>query len=160
MCFHTLFWVSSRKKSKWRGSLTRELLQGLLQVSALTIYIVRWGKCPPPTTHTHTHTQMKFYCYLHLQIVTAKTMATLLSTVPLAARGPAQIFIFDIHALQERFYFSEMVIPRYECVLTVCSCICTVIVIELVTSHRNSTVHIILYNCNQYKTSYVCACTG
>ena len=47
-----------------------------------------------------------------MQVVTAKTMATLLSTIPLAARGPAQIFIFDIHALQERFYFSDIVIPR------------------------------------------------
>ena len=41
-------------------------------------------------------------------------MATMLSSIPLAARGPAQIFIFDIHALQERFYFSELVIPRSE----------------------------------------------
>ena len=40
-------------------------------------------------------------------------MATMLSNIPLAARGPAQIFIFDIHALQERFYLSDMVIPRY-----------------------------------------------
>ena len=40
-------------------------------------------------------------------------MATLLSAIPLAARGPAQIFVFDIHALQERFYFSDTVIPRY-----------------------------------------------
>ncbi len=40
-------------------------------------------------------------------------MASLLSIIPFAARGPAQIFIFDIHALQERFYFSDQVIPRY-----------------------------------------------
>ena len=30
-----------------------------------------------------------------------------------SARGPCQIVIFDIHALQERFYFSNNVIPRY-----------------------------------------------
>ena len=36
----------------------------------------------------------------------------MLSVIPLAARGPAQIFVFDIHALQERFYFSDQVIPR------------------------------------------------
>ena len=47
-----------------------------------------------------------------IQIVTAKSMATMLSNIPLAGRGPAQIFIFDIHALQERFYFSDIVIPR------------------------------------------------
>jgi phosphoribosylpyrophosphate synthetase len=28
--------------------------------------------------------------------------------------GPAQIILFDIHALQERFYFSDQVIPRLE----------------------------------------------
>ena len=37
----------------------------------------------------------------------------MLSVIPLAARGPAQMFIFDIHALQERFYFTDQIIPRY-----------------------------------------------
>lgn len=46
------------------------------------------------------------------QVVTAKSLARMLSLIPLAARGPAQIFIFDIHALQERFYFTDEVIPR------------------------------------------------
>ena len=36
----------------------------------------------------------------------------MLSAIPLAARGPTQLVIFDIHALQERFYFSNQVIPR------------------------------------------------
>ncbi|XP_077990741.1 uncharacterized protein LOC144445067 [Glandiceps talaboti] len=48
------------------------------------------------------------------QIATAKTLATLLSAIPYTARGPSQIVIYDIHALQERFYFSEGVIPRLE----------------------------------------------
>ncbi|KAK0055578.1 ribose-phosphate pyrophosphokinase 4, partial [Biomphalaria pfeifferi] len=48
------------------------------------------------------------------QIATAKTLATLLSSIPLSAQGPAQIIIYDIHALQERFYFSDNVIPRLE----------------------------------------------
>jgi len=42
----------------------------------------------------------------------------MLLVIPLAACGPTQIFIFDIHALQERFYFSDQVIPRY----TDCAC--------------------------------------
>lgn len=46
------------------------------------------------------------------QVVTAKSLAVMLSAIPLAARGPAQIIIFDIHALQERFYFSDNIIPR------------------------------------------------
>ena len=37
----------------------------------------------------------------------------MLSAIPLAARGPTQLVIFDIHALQERFYFSNQVIPRF-----------------------------------------------
>ncbi|XP_064652556.1 uncharacterized protein LOC135503122 isoform X2 [Lineus longissimus] len=48
------------------------------------------------------------------QIATAKTLAHLLSSIALTARGPAQIIMFDIHALQERFYFSDSVIPRLE----------------------------------------------
>ncbi|XP_059176168.1 uncharacterized protein LOC131955890 [Physella acuta] len=52
------------------------------------------------------------------QIATAKTLATLLSSIPLSARGPAQIIIYDIHALQERFYFSDNVIPRLETAVT------------------------------------------
>ncbi|KAL3891619.1 hypothetical protein ACJMK2_003873 [Sinanodonta woodiana] len=48
------------------------------------------------------------------QIATAKTLATLMSAIPLTTKGPAQICIFDIHALQERFYFSDNIIPRLE----------------------------------------------
>lgn len=52
------------------------------------------------------------------QVATAKTLALMLSAIPLTARGPAQILIYDIHALQERFYFSDAVIPRLETALT------------------------------------------
>ena len=48
-----------------------------------------------------------------------QTLATLLSSTPLTARGPTQIMVFDIHALQERFYFSENVIPRYALALLI-----------------------------------------
>ncbi|XP_052765336.1 uncharacterized protein LOC128206729 isoform X1 [Mya arenaria] len=48
------------------------------------------------------------------QIATAKTLASMMSAIPLTARGPVQICIFDIHALQERFYFSDNIIPRLE----------------------------------------------
>jgi phosphoribosylpyrophosphate synthetase len=47
------------------------------------------------------------------QIATAYTLAKMLSTVPMTCRGPVQYMIYDIHALQERFYFSENVIPRF-----------------------------------------------
>ena len=48
------------------------------------------------------------------QIATAATLAKMVSNVPMTLSGPAQIVIFDIHALQERFYFSDQVIPRLE----------------------------------------------
>ncbi|XP_062520524.1 uncharacterized protein LOC134195507 isoform X4 [Corticium candelabrum] len=48
------------------------------------------------------------------QVATAKTLAKLLSMIPLSARGPAQLIMFDIHALQERFYFTDNIIPRLE----------------------------------------------
>ena len=48
------------------------------------------------------------------QVATAATLAKMLSNIPMTLSGPAQIIIFDIHALQERFYFSDQVIPRLE----------------------------------------------
>jgi len=43
------------------------------------------------------------------QIPTAMTTCTLLSAIPLCASGPVQILMYDIHALQERFYFGREV---------------------------------------------------
>jgi ribose-phosphate pyrophosphokinase len=48
------------------------------------------------------------------QIATAATLARMLSAIPMTMSGPAQIVIFDIHALQELFYFSDTVLPRLE----------------------------------------------
>jgi len=45
------------------------------------------------------------------QIATAATLARLLSAVPLTINGPSKLIMFDIHALQERFYFGDNVIP-------------------------------------------------
>lgn len=47
------------------------------------------------------------------EIVTAKTLARMLSAIPMA-ECPAQIYIFDIHAQQEQFYFADTV--RVRCV--------------------------------------------
>jgi ribose-phosphate pyrophosphokinase len=46
------------------------------------------------------------------QVVTAKTLARLLSAIPSAAIK-TEIVIFDIHALQEQFYFSDQVRVRF-----------------------------------------------
>lgn len=41
------------------------------------------------------------------QVATAKTLSRMLSAVPLTSKGPVKLIIFDIHALQERFYFDD-----------------------------------------------------
>lgn len=42
-------------------------------------------------------------------VVTAMTLARILSATPLCATGPTQMVVYDIHALQEQFYFSDNV---------------------------------------------------
>lgn len=43
------------------------------------------------------------------QVATAMTMARVLSAIPPCATGPATVVVYDIHALQEQFYFSDQV---------------------------------------------------
>eukprot|EP00268_Persea_americana_P018742 TRINITY_DN1951_c0_g1_i1.p1 TRINITY_DN1951_c0_g1~~TRINITY_DN1951_c0_g1_i1.p1 ORF type:complete len:330 (+),score=46.92 TRINITY_DN1951_c0_g1_i1:228-1217(+) len=47
-------------------------------------------------------------------IATAFTLARILSNIPISRGGPTSLVIFDIHALQERFYFGENVLPCFE----------------------------------------------
>mmetsp|Transcript_8218 Transcript_8218/g.27007 ORF Transcript_8218/g.27007 Transcript_8218/m.27007 type:complete len:329 (+) Transcript_8218:111-1097(+) len=47
-------------------------------------------------------------------IATAMTLARMLSHIPLSRGGPTSVVIFDIHALQERFYFGDNVLPLFE----------------------------------------------
>ena len=47
------------------------------------------------------------------EIATAFTLARILSHIPLCRGGPADLVIFDIHALQERFYFGDNVAPLF-----------------------------------------------
>jgi len=46
------------------------------------------------------------------QVATAATMARILSAVPSCPTGPSTIVIYDIHALQEQFYFSDAVLVQ------------------------------------------------
>uniref|UniRef100_A0A7S0M3Y7 Phosphoribosyltransferase domain-containing protein n=1 Tax=Cryptomonas curvata TaxID=233186 RepID=A0A7S0M3Y7_9CRYP len=48
------------------------------------------------------------------EIATARTLARILSSVPPCRGGPMDLVIYDIHALQERFYFGDSVIPVLE----------------------------------------------
>uniref|UniRef100_A0A7C8YTQ0 ribose-phosphate diphosphokinase n=1 Tax=Opuntia streptacantha TaxID=393608 RepID=A0A7C8YTQ0_OPUST len=47
-------------------------------------------------------------------VATAFTMARILSNIPISRGGPTSLVIYDIHALQERFYFSDHVLPCFE----------------------------------------------
>eukprot|EP00049_Salpingoeca_infusionum_P004300 m.76763 g.76763 ORF g.76763 m.76763 type:complete len:363 (+) comp12497_c0_seq3:135-1223(+) len=53
------------------------------------------------------------------QIPTAATLARLLSAIPLTHNGPPQVMVFDIHTLQNRFYFGDSIIPRLESAIPV-----------------------------------------
>lgn len=44
------------------------------------------------------------------QIATANSLARMLSCVPMGPGGPATVVIYEIHALQEQFYFSDSVL--------------------------------------------------
>ncbi|KAL6505485.1 ribose phosphate diphosphokinase subunit prs3 [Orobanche hederae] len=47
-------------------------------------------------------------------VATAFTLARILSNIPIGRGGPTSLVIFDIHALQERFYFGDNVLPCFE----------------------------------------------
>lgn len=47
-------------------------------------------------------------------VATAFTLARMLSNIPPSRGGPTSVVIFDIHALQERFYFGDDVLPLFE----------------------------------------------
>ncbi|XVE83616.1 hypothetical protein DITRI_Ditri16bG0101500 [Diplodiscus trichospermus] len=47
-------------------------------------------------------------------VATAFTMARILSNIPITRGGPTSLVIYDIHALQERFYFGDHVLPLFE----------------------------------------------
>lgn len=47
-------------------------------------------------------------------VATAFTLARILTNVPPSRGGPTSLVVFDIHALQERFYFGDTVMPLFE----------------------------------------------
>ena len=51
------------------------------------------------------------------EVATAATLARLLSVIPHCAGGPVQLVFFDIHALQEQFYFTD------NCIVQLKSCV-------------------------------------
>lgn len=47
-------------------------------------------------------------------VATAFTLARALSNIPISRGGPTSLVTFDIHALQERFYFGDNILPCFE----------------------------------------------
>ncbi|KAL5724928.1 ribose phosphate diphosphokinase subunit prs3 [Ranunculus cassubicifolius] len=47
-------------------------------------------------------------------IATAFALSRILSNIPISRGGPTSLVIYDIHALQERFYFGDNVLPCFE----------------------------------------------
>ncbi|KAJ4962041.1 hypothetical protein NE237_021951 [Protea cynaroides] len=47
-------------------------------------------------------------------VATAFTLARILSNIPISRGGPTSLVVFDIHALQERFYFGDNILPCFE----------------------------------------------
>lgn len=47
-------------------------------------------------------------------VVTAKTLARMLSAVPLCRSGPVEIVLYDIHTLAQRNYFGDNINTRYK----------------------------------------------
>ena len=48
------------------------------------------------------------------EVATAKTLARLLSSIPIGVHGPVQVCICDIHTLQNHFYFGDNIMVRLE----------------------------------------------
>ncbi|EXB77040.1 Ribose-phosphate pyrophosphokinase 4 [Morus notabilis] len=47
-------------------------------------------------------------------VATAFTLARMLTNIPISRGGPTSLVVYDIHALQERFYFGDHVLPLFE----------------------------------------------
>ncbi|ELR20702.1 Ribosephosphate pyrophosphokinase 3, mitochondrial, putative [Acanthamoeba castellanii str. Neff] len=69
------------------------------------------------------------------QIATAMSLARLLSSIPPLGEGPAKVLIYDIHALGERFYFGDNIIPMFETAIPL-------IIDKIKTAHRDENVAI------------------
>ncbi|MFZ2310956.1 MAG: ribose-phosphate diphosphokinase [Patescibacteria group bacterium] len=88
-------------------SCPKEIFRQLAVMYALPSYGIHSLKVILPFFPTGTMDRASHYG----EIVTAKTLARMLSVIPMA-ECPTQIYIFDIHAQQEQFYFADTVRVR------------------------------------------------
>ncbi|KAJ7943690.1 ribose-phosphate pyrophosphokinase 4 [Quillaja saponaria] len=68
---------------------------------------ISWGKFPDGFPNI-------FIPNAQGDVATAFTLARLLSNIPISRGGPTSLVTFDIHALQERFYFGDNILPCFE----------------------------------------------
>lgn len=87
-----------------------EVFNQLSLIYALPKYLVKSLKVILPFYPTGTMERVE----TQGEIATAMTLARMLSATPMTQTGPAQIIIYDIHALGEQFYFSDQVLVRLE----------------------------------------------
>ncbi|MCX6744602.1 MAG: ribose-phosphate diphosphokinase [Candidatus Parcubacteria bacterium] len=87
-----------------------EVFNQLSLIYALPKYLVKSLKVILPFYPTGTMERVE----TQGEIATAMSLARMLSATPMTQTGPAQIIIYDIHALQEQFYFSDQVLVRLE----------------------------------------------
>jgi len=87
-----------------------DIFNQLSIIYALPRYLAKSLKIFLPYYPTGTMERIE----VHGQIATAMTLARMLSATPITRTGPVQIIIFDIHALQEEFYFNDNVLVRRE----------------------------------------------
>ncbi len=48
------------------------------------------------------------------QVATAATLSALLSALPPSGPGPIPLYLWDVHALQNRYYFGDNIVPRFK----------------------------------------------
>jgi ribose-phosphate pyrophosphokinase len=87
-----------------------EIFNQLSVIYALPRYLVKSLKVILPFYPTGTMERIE----TQGEIATAMSLARMLSATPLTQTGPVQIVIYDIHSLQEQFYFSDQVLVRLE----------------------------------------------
>lgn len=69
----------------------------------------------PPHSQSHPHAHpTALQVETEGDVATAFTLARIMSNIPQSRGGPTSLVIFDIHALQERFYFGDAVLPLFE----------------------------------------------
>lgn len=100
---HVMLLTSFRDPNKWMAQIA--VIYALPRYMAWSLTIVL------PFFPTGTMERVE----IEGEIATAMTMARILSACPATMQGPPRLVMFDVHTLQQRFYFGDQIIP---CLMT------------------------------------------